>query len=94
MLKDLHQGGGDEHCTAKFYVYVDNNKGQQIDIEDFGYIIYGDDQPEYGCSSRSFCPGSVTTPVLDKYAITVEEFSKVAEFLRQNYRFGNCGACS
>ena len=93
-VKELYFNDETMQCHAHFFLTVEGQEMREIDVEDFGYIRYGHDAPDYGCSSRSFCgAGRPPQGVLEKYGITRDEFDRIAAWLETEYSFSNCGAC-
>jgi hypothetical protein len=70
--------------------------GKEAEYEDFG--TKQDESPEtaddYCCGDMQFSPKVATGEVLSKYDITVDEYNKIADELREKLSFGSCGWCS
>ena len=70
--------------------------GIDANYDDFG--VHKDISPEtagtYHCGNMKFTPKLPTQKVLDKYQITLEEYSTIANKLEDMLSFGSCGWCS
>tara|TARA_R110000796_G_C14195151_1_gene391051 strand:- start:52 stop:324 length:273 start_codon:yes stop_codon:yes gene_type:complete len=69
--------------------------GIDADEDDFGekYDRNPDEAEPYGCGNMTFTRIEATTKVLEKYNITQDEYSKIAEKLEDGLSFGSCGWC-
>ena len=63
---------------------------------DFGekYDRDPENADDYCCGDMQFTRIAATKKVLDKYAITEEEYSKICDKLESRLSFGACGWCS
>lgn len=79
------------YCSLNTFVI----NGIEGDYEDFGTKY--DHSPEtakpYGCGNMKFDSKPATQEVLDKYKITLDDYSVVCDELSDALNFGNCNAC-
>jgi len=63
--------------------------------EDFGdkYDYDMENAEEYGCGDMRFEEKRPTKEILEKYNITIEEYYKICDKLKEGLSFGNCGWC-
>ena len=95
MIVEIEHNDCGYHCQTKFWVYVDDLSPDDIEVEDFGDIVYGNDSPDYGCESRRFRRAlTPASEILDKYHITAEDFAEICAYLEEHYRFSSCDDCS
>ena len=89
-MEYIFNDGGGLQCHVHLYI-----NDIEADVEDFGRIIYADDQPDYGCASRSFDPrvGFIDMDVLKKYGITHNEYFEIVRILEYDYCFSSCAWC-
>jgi hypothetical protein len=69
--------------------------GMDADKDDFGDSsdIDSDNAEEYGCGNHVFQGKMPTQAVLDKYKITVDEYSTIVRELESKLDVGSCGWC-
>lgn len=69
--------------------------GISADINDFGQKYdNGDiDRDDCGCSNMMFTRYPARTEILDKYEITIDEYSSICKNLEDGLSFGCCGLC-
>lgn len=69
--------------------------GIDADKNDFGtsYDADSDNAEEYGCGNHIFESKNPTQKVLDKYGISVEEYSEICDELTEKLHVGSCGWC-
>ena len=79
-------------CLCSLAVFKIN--GIEACYEDFGdkYDIEAHRAPEYCCANMQFIPKLPTQEILDKYQITVDEYSQICKEL-DCLSFGSCGWC-
>lgn len=69
--------------------------GKEADESDFGDS--GDDSPgtaePYGCGDHRFHGKMPTQKILDKYKISVDEYSTIVSELEEKLAVGSCGWC-
>jgi hypothetical protein len=82
----------DALCSTSTFVI----NGVDADCDDFG--TKQDESPStaepYSCGDMRFTPKPAIDAVLSKYSITLDEYNKIAEELREKLSFGSCGWCS
>lgn len=91
MLIELVTGSGLCTYVKKFVI-----NGINADSNDFGTCYDHDPEnaPDYGCGDMRFESGKVSTEVLEKYKITIEEFYEVCDQLDKKMSWGHCAYCS
>jgi len=69
--------------------------GKNSDKDDFGASndIDSDNAEEYGCGNNVFQGKMPTQDVLDKYKITLGEYSTIVGELESKLDVGSCGWC-
>lgn len=69
--------------------------GIDADADDFGerHDWSPETAEDYGCGDMRFTPKPATQEVLDKYHINTDEYNIIAEKLRGELSFGDCGWC-
>ena len=78
-------------ATSEFVI-----NGIEADSEDFGeqYDANPGSAEAYGCGNMVFEPILPHSRVLKKYNISVDEYTLVAERLKEGLSFGCCGWCA
>ncbi len=69
--------------------------GIEADYDDFGdkYDQSPETAEDYACGDMTFTPKMPTQEVLDKYKITLEQYTEIADELASKLSFGACGWC-
>ena len=69
--------------------------GMASEEDDFGNSsdIDSDNAEEYGCGNHVFQGKMPTQAVLDKYKITLDEYSTIVGELESKLHVGSCGWC-
>lgn len=77
-------------CCTEFTI-----NGICADEDDFGdkYDNNPGNEEPYGCGDMKFFPKLPSQEILDKYKITVNEYSEIAEKLEDGLSFGHCSLC-
>lgn len=78
-------------CATKVF----RINGIEARYEDFGdkQDIDWMNAPDYCCANMQFIPCKPTEEILNKYGITVDEYTEVCNKLKDGLSFGSCGWC-
>ena len=76
--------------TSKFTI-----NGIHADSNDFGEQTdqNQEDAEDYGCGDMRFTGNVADQKILDKYKISLSEYSAIVEKLEEELSFGSCGWC-
>ena len=68
----------------------------EADKDDFGNMSdeSPEDAPQYGCGNKMFMAKMPTQEVLDKYRISLNEYSEVCDKLSDELHVGRCSWCA